>query len=58
MKLVKQAKPELREEARLELFVESGPVRGRGPPAPPPATMDRIAGLYATRVRPLVHQPW
>ncbi len=24
----------------------------------PPATMERIADLYATRIRPLVHQRW
>jgi aryl-alcohol dehydrogenase-like predicted oxidoreductase len=27
-------------------------------PPLPPATMDRIADLYATRIRPLVHQRW
>ena len=27
-------------------------------PALPPATMERIAELYATRIRPLVHQRW
>ncbi|OGO58092.1 MAG: aldo/keto reductase [Chloroflexi bacterium RBG_16_72_14] len=27
-------------------------------PPLPPATMDRIAELYATRIRPLVHQRW